>query len=790
MDKRFFGQSLPRNEDAKLLQGKGLYVDDVHLPNMLHVAFFRSPVAHASIEKVDTEKAEAMAGVCGVYCAGDLGEFWREGILVVPPAPIEGIEFHSRTQGPLAKRKVRHVGEPICAVLAESRYIAEDAVACIEVEFKELPAVVDLQAALETSSALVHDELDSNLAAHAIQTKGDYASVREKAALVLEREFVYDRGVAGAMENRGVVAQWDAGSDQLTIWDSTQAPIPVRSILAQYLGLSESQVHVIAPFIGGGFGPKIMLLYPEEQIVPWLAMRMNRPVKWIEDRKENFYATNQERLQIHKAEILFDQTGHILGVKDVFLQDTGAYNPYGLTVPINSQCTLLGPYDIKHYTSEFKSVFTNTTTVSPVRGAGRQHGVFVIERLLDFAAKRLGIDRIEIRRRNFICPHQFPYENRLIYQDFEPLTYDNGNYEVALEEVRRRIGYDRFYENEQAKYKASGRHLGIGVAAYVEGSGIGPYEGARVTVEPSGHVNVATGIGTQGQSHFTVFAQVVAEQLGVPLENIRVTTGDTRRFHWGTGTFASRGAVVAGNACHTAACAVRKKAIELVCKLWGAEGADIVLDGGCIFSRENTSQKMSLGELAVMANPMRGAVEGDTEPGLEATRYYGPKMGTTASGVHAAMVEVDLETCSVSVKRYLVVHDCGKIINPMIVDGQIHGGAAMGLGNVLYENLTILENGEWANANFHDYLMPTAPELPSFETGHVETPSPLNPLGVKGAGEAGAIPVGAVIAQAIEDALSNYDLEICEVPITRNKLFDLLEKCKSAGSSKEKASLL
>ncbi|MGB0372625.1 MAG: molybdopterin cofactor-binding domain-containing protein [Opitutales bacterium] len=786
MDKRFFGQSLPRNEDSKLLQGKGLYVDDVHLPNMLHVAFFRSPVAHACIEKIDAEKAKAMVGVHGVYCAEDLGAFWREGILVVPPAPIDGIEFHQRTQGPLAKDKVRHVGEPICAVLAESRYIAEDAVACIEVAFNELPPVVDLKAALEPSAALVHEGLESNLAAHAIQTKGDYESVRDEAALVLEREFVYDRGVAGAMENRGVVAQWDAGSDQLTIWDSTQAPIPVRSILAQYLGLSESQVNVIAPFIGGGFGPKIMLLYPEEQIVPWLAMRMNRPVKWIEDRKENFYATNQERLQIHKAEILFDQSGRILGVKDVFLQDTGAYNPYGLTVPINSQCTLLGPYDIQHYTSEFKSVFTNTTTVSPVRGAGRQHGVFVIERLLDFAAKRLGIDRLEIRRRNFIRPDQFPYENRLIYQDFEPLTYDNGNYATALEDVRRRVGYDLFYEKQQAERKALGRHVGIGVAAYVEGSGIGPYEGARVTVEPSGHVNVATGIGTQGQSHFTVFAQVVAEQLGTPLENVRVTTGDTRRFHWGTGTFASRGAVVAGNACHTAACAVRKKAIELVCKLWESPEADIVLEDGYIFSSKNASQKMSLGELAVMANPMRGAVEGDTEPGLEATRYYGPKMGTTASGVHAAEVEVDLETCSVHVKRYVVVHDCGKVINPMIVDGQIHGGAAMGIGNVLYENLTILENGEWANANFQDYLMPTAPELPTFETGHVETPSPLNPLGVKGAGEAGAIPVGAVIAQAIEDALSEYDLEICAVPITRNTLFELLERCKSTGLPKEK----
>ena len=432
MGKRFFGESLRRNEDARLLSGKGLYVDDVHLPNMIHVAFYRSPVAHARIDRIDTKRASALPGVYAVYTAEDLGDFWRKGILVVPPPPIDDAVFNTCTQGPLAKDKVRHVGEPICAVVADSRYIAEDAVACIDVSFEELPPVVDLKNALDAETVRIHEDLDTNLAASVVQKKGDIESVAGGAALVLEREFTYDRGVAGAMENRGVVAQWDDASEQLTVWDSTQAPIPVRAILAQYLGLSESQVNVIAPFVGGGFGPKIMLLYPEEQLVPWIAMRLKRPAKWIEDREENFYVTNQERLQIHDAKVYFDENGKILGVHDVFLQDTGAYNPYGLTVPINSQCTLLGPYDIKHYTSEFKSVFTNTPTVSPVRGAGRQHGVFVIERMLDFAAKRLGIDRLEIRRRNFIQPDQFPYENHLIYQDFEPLTYDNGNYAPAL----------------------------------------------------------------------------------------------------------------------------------------------------------------------------------------------------------------------------------------------------------------------------------------------------------------------------------------------------------------------
>lgn len=772
----FFGKSIKRNEDPKLLKGEGLFVDDVRLPGMLHLAFLRSPIAHGCIKKLNTEAARKMPGVVAIYTASDLGDFWRQGIMVVPPPPIEDLIFQGNTQGPLAQEKVRHVGEPIAVVVAENRYLAEDAVEKIELELEPLPLVLDLKAALHADAALVHENESSNLAAHAIQTKGDYASIVESAALILKREFTYDRGVAGALENRGVVAQWDVATEQLTVWDSTQAPIPVRSILAMYLGLSESQVHVIAPFVGGGFGPKIMLLYPEEQLVPWIAMQLKCPIKWIEDRRENFYATNQERKQIHEAEIAFDADGRILGVKDVFLHDTGAYNPYGLTVPINSQSTLLGPYDIQHYYSEFKSVFTNTTTVSPVRGAGRQHGVFVIERLLDFAARKLGLDPIEIRRRNFIPPEKFPYENKIIYQDFEPLSYDNGDYEPALDEAKARIGYDAFKKVEQPLLRKNGRRVGMGIAAYVEGSGIGPYEGARITVESSGHVNVATGIGTQGQSHFTVFAQIVAEQLGVAVDKIKVTTGDTRRFHWGTGTFASRGAVVAGNACHAAAVAVREKAIVLVCKEWNVLPEHIVLRDGLILNKDNEVQSIGLGELAVMANPMRGAVDGQMEPGLEATRYYGPKIGTTASGVHAAQVEVDLDTCTVEVKRYLVVHDCGKVINPMVVDGQIHGGTAMGIGNVLYENLEFSKNGSLLNANFQDYLMPSAPDVPSFETGHIETPSPLNPLGVKGAGEAGAIPVGAVLAQAIEDALGEESLEILEVPITRKKLFNWIHE--------------
>src|SRR2546426_998144 len=510
---------------------------------MLHVAFLRSEHAHARLKRIDVSAARRRPGVVAVYTAADLGDYWRPGPLLVPPPPIPGLEFHACTQVPLVKDKSRHVGEPIAMVVAESRYVAEDALADITLDVEPLEAVVDLEAALSRGAPLVHEQLKSNRAAHVIQKKGDYDAARAPAHKVITRRFLYDRGISAAIENRAVAARWDARAEELTVWDTTQAPIPIRNGLAGMLGLLESQVRVIAPFVGGGFGPKIMMFYPEEVLVPWAAMRLGRPVKWTEDRQENFFATTQERGQIHDAELAVTKDGKILGVKDVFLHDTGAYDPYGLTVPINSQCTLLGPYDIPSYESELTAVVTNNTILTPVRGAGRQHGVFVIERLLDFAAKELGIDRAEIRRKNLLRPDQFPFNNEILFQDSAPLTYDSGDHEPALDEALKAIDYAGFVREEQPRLKASGRHVGIGVVCYVEGTGIGPYEGARVTVEPSGRVRLATGVGTQGQGHFTVFAQIVAEVLGVDVGEVHVVTGDTREFHWGTGTFASRGGV-------------------------------------------------------------------------------------------------------------------------------------------------------------------------------------------------------------------------------------------------------
>lgn len=774
MTTRYFGQPIKRNEDPRLLTGQALFTDDVHLPNLLHVAFLRSVYAHARIRSIDVSAALDIPGVVAIYTAEDLGNYWQPGPLLVPPPPVKDLVFNPRTQVPLAKDKVRHVGEPIVVIVAESRYIAEDAAQQIFVDCEPLDVVVTLDQALAPGAPLIHEDLDQNLNAHVIQHKGDYAAIRDQADVLIKRRFVYDRGTAAAMENRGIVASWDAKSEQLTMWDTTQAPIPIRNGIATMLGLSERQVRVIAPFIGGGFGPKIMMFYPEEVLLPWISMRLNRPVKWIEDRSENFYATTQERGQIHEAEIALTKDGRVLGIHDVFLHDAGAYAPYGLTVALNSQCTLLGQYDVPNYYTEFKAVFTNKPIVTPYRGAGRQHGVFVMERLLDLAAKELGIDRAEIRRRNLIPPEKFPYNNEIIYQDFAPLVYDSGNYAPALDKALALIDYTNFIQNEQPRLRARGKHVGLGLVTYVEGTGIGPYEGAKVTVETSGRVSVASGIGTQGQGHYTVFAQVVAEQLGVNVENVRLVTGDTSEFYWGAGTFASRGAVVAGNAIHAAAVKVRKKILAKASEQLEVAEDDLELIDGTVRVKGSPNTAIKLGDLAARSNPLRGAVKPGAEPGLEATDYFGPERGATASGVHAMIVEVNPETMQVEIKKYIVVHDCGVVINPMILEGQIQGGVAQGLGNAFYEQLVFDENGQLLNASFMDYLLPTADTVPAVITDHVETPSPLNPLGIKGAGEAGAIPVGPLFAQAVEDALVDYNLEILEIPLSPNRLFELV----------------
>lgn len=778
MTKQFIGKRIKRNEDPRLLTGQALFVDDVEIPGMLHAAFLRCDYAHARILSIDVSAARERPGVVAVFTAKDMGDDWAPGPpLVSPPPTLPGVTFHSRRQAPLVRDKVRHAGETVAVVIAESRYIAEDAVGDISVEYDPLPVIVDLGKALEPDSPLVHDDLDSNLAAHLYQQKGNYEAAKAQADVVIKKRFYIDRGAAAALENRGIVAHWDEKGKQLIIWDTTQAPIAIRNGTAARLGLSENQVRVIAPFIGGAFGPKMMMFYPEEMLIPWVSMKLCRPIKWIEDRQENFYATTSEREQLHDVEMALTKEGRILGIKDDFLHDTGAFDPYGLTLPLNTQCHLMGGYDIENFSSNCSAVFTNKPIVTPVRGAGRQQGIYIIERMVDFAAKELAIDPLEIRKKNFIPPDAFPYNNVIVDQAFATLILDSGNYLPVYEKAVEMIGYEQFVKEEQPRLRAEGKHVGIAITPFIETTGVGPYEGARVQIEASGKVYVTTGYGTQGQGHFTSFAQIVSEQLGVAVSDVRIITGDTAEFHWGTGTFASRGAVVAGNAVHAAASAVRQKVLKLASKVLATPEDELELEDGIVRMADIPHTSVSLGELAALANPLRGAVEPGTEPGFEATGYFGPQYGAAAFGTHAMIMEVDPETMMIEIKRYIAVEDCGRVLNPLIVEGQLHGGVSMGIGNAYYEKLHFDENGQILNASLADYLTVTAYEMPPrIEIGHGETLSPLNKLGTKGVGEAGAIPVPALFAQALENALLDYDLEILETPLSPNRLFELLYK--------------
>jgi len=793
MATRWFGASIPRIEDPRLLRGKGTFVDDIDLPDMLHAALLRSTHARARILKIDTSAARALPGVHLVLTASDLGELLDPSPLLVPHHALT----QPRTQLPLALNEVHYVGETVAIVVADSRYIAEDALDLIDVEYESLPVVHSLEVAAAKDAPLVHADVPGNVAAHLVQVVGDPDSVFASAPHVVSETIVMDRGTAMPMECRGVLARWDAHEEMLTCWISTQGPIPIRNGLAAIFHLPEHKVRVIAPDVGGGFGTKIMMFYPEEILTPFAAIRLGRPVKWIEDRREHFISANQERSQLHEVEYAFDDQGILLAVRDKFLHDTGAYTPYGIIVPIITACTLPGPYRLKNYYSEFTVLYTNKVPVSPYRGAGRPHAVFVMERIMDRIAQELNLDRAEVRSRNFIQPDEFPWDVGFVYQDGGPTKYDSGNYQAGLDKVKALLDYNDFAAM-QAEARKQGRYLGLGFACYVEGTGIGPYEGAQVRVESDGRVYVSTGVTTQGQGHFTSFAQIVAEQLGVDPKDVLVTTGDSQAFYWGVGTYASRAATIAGSAIHLAAVKVREKARQVAADLFEASPDDIELADGKVFVKDAPHRSLTLGQVAISANPLRYAYGENARklmlmklagprpgpalppergaPGLEAAEFYSPPHGSFASGVHGAIIEVDPKTGMVTFLKYAAVHDCGRVINPTIVEGQVHGGVAQGIGGAFFERLVYNEEAQLINASFMDYLLPTAAEIPHIEVAHVETPSPLNPLGVKGAGEAGAIPVPALFASAIDDALSPFGIRVREMPLHPCRLHELLQQ--------------
>ena len=795
MATRWFGASVQRSEDPRLLRGKGNYVDDIDLPDMLHAAVLRSPHAHAHVRHVDVSAARELPGVHLVVTATDLGEVLEPSPLLVPHAALT----EPRTQLPLARDEVRYVGEAVAFVVANSRYIAEDALELIDVEYEPLPVIHSLEVANEQNAPLVHTDVADNVAAHFVQTVGEPDSVFANAPHVICEEFSMERGAAMPMECRGIVARWEAHEGALTCWISTQGPIPIRNGLAAIFHLPEHKVRVIAPDVGGGFGTKIMMFYPEEILAPFAAIQLGRPVKWIEDRRENFISSNQERGQLHNVEYAFDEQGVLLAVRDIFLHDAGAYTPYGIIVPIITACSLPGPYRLRHYYSEFTVLYTNKVPVSPYRGAGRPHAVFVMERIMDRIASELYIDRLEVRSRNFIAPEEFPWDVGLVYQDGGPTKYDSGNYAAGLDKLKVMLDYENF-PAMQAEARRQGRYLGIGVANYVEGTSIGPYEGANVRVESDGRVFAATGVTSQGQAHATTFAQIVADQLGIEPKDVLLTEGDSGAFNWGVGTFASRAATVAGAAMHLAAVKVRTKAKQMAAELFEASPEDIELADGKVFVKDAPHRSLTLGQVAISANPLRyaygenarklmsmrlvarpgSALPNDRNtPGLEATEFYSPLHASFASGVHGAIIEVDPLTGMVSFVKYAAVHDCGRLINPMVVEGQVHGGVVQGIGGAFFERLVYNEDGQITNASFMDYLLPTAAEIPAIAVDHVETPSPLSPLGMKGAGEAGVIPVAALFASAIDDALAPFGLRVREMPLHPCKIYELLKQVQN-----------
>ena len=790
MTSRSIGARVQRNEDPRLLRGLGCFVDDVPLAGVLHAACLRSPHARARIRSIDASRARALPGVHLVATAPDLGALNQPGPLLIPHPALTG----PRTQQPLAEGEVRFVGETVAFVVADSRYIAEDAVDLIAVEYEPLPAVTDVDAALAPGAPQVHADVPGNLAARFPQQVGDPDGAFKRAARVIGERLVMERSCGSPIEARGVAAEHDPRTGVLRVWTSTQAPLPVKNGLARIFGLPEFDVEVIAPDVGGAFGTKIMLFYPEEILVPWAALRLRRPVKWTEDRREHLTAADQERGQVHHVEVAVDADGRILGLRDRFVHDTGAYTPYGMVVPIITASQLPGQYRLRNYAVEFAVAYTNKPAVSPYRGAGRPHGVFVMERVIGLVARELGLDAAEVRRRNLIQPDEFPWDVGLTFQDGGPTRYDSGNYPAGLEAALERAGYATF-RDRQAEARRRGRHLGIGIACYVEGTGIGPYEGAHVRVEPSGRVLVATGLTTQGQGHYTTFAQIAAEALGCDPRDVTVVTGDTRKFNWGSGTYASRGLVTSGSAIDIAARRVRDKARRVAAQLLEASPGDIELVDGHARVRGAPGKQLTLGALATVANPIRYAYGKEAseaalrlvtprtgavlapgeEPGLEAVGYYAPPQATFASGCHVVEVEVDPVTGEVSILRYVVQHDCGVVVNPMVVEGQIQGGVAQGVGGALYERLVFDESGQPLCTTFMDFLMPTAMEVPRVEIVHTETPSPLNPLGIKGVGEAGTIPGPAVLAEAIEDALAPLGVRIREMPLTPVRIRELIE---------------
>ncbi len=777
MGVRYFGARVDRLEDPKLLTGHGRYVDDLPVPGVAHAAFVRSPLAHARIRAVNADAAREMPGVIAVYTLDDLDPARR----VLPAIGPAGNMPQFKTNGPLAKDAVHHVGVAVAMVIAENRYQAEDAAFMVDVDYEELPAVVDFRRALDAAGAKAHEGADTNLVAAMQVGFGDTAAVFAKAAHVFTETIRTHRGGCHSMECRGVLARPDEIAGRLEVWSATQRPYSLHRALAAHMGRDINSIRVVVPDVGGGFGPKANL-YAEEYAVAMAAEKLGRPVKWGEDRKEHFLTTTQQRDQEWQLEVAVSAEGRMLGVRGRCLHDVGAYVPYGLIVSATALGSFPGPYALDALDLKLDAVYTNMVPVSPIRGAGRPDACFVLERLADKIAHEMRLDPAEVRRRSFVTAAQMPYTTGLKGRDGKtPIAYDSGDYAGCLDLA---LSQTQGFRERQAAARAQGRYLGLGLSSCVEDTGVGPYEGATIRVDINGKVIVSSGAAVQGQGTRTILAQITADALAVVIENVTVELQDTDKFPLGMGAIGSRTAVMADSAVHNAAEVLREKIFTTAAGMLGSGNKFLELEDGEVRVVGEPQTKVSLAAVAQRHDGAFGApMPGGVTPDLSATAYAEFKGLAFANGTNICEVEVDIETGEVKVLRYVVAHDCGRLINPRLVDGQIQGGVVHGIGNALYERMVFDDAGTPLSVNYGEYLLSGACESPGVEIHHVESPSPVNPIGVKGAGEGGTIPAAACIISGIENALSPFGIRINEHPVSPERIVALINKARKQASA-------
>ncbi|MBI4525977.1 MAG: xanthine dehydrogenase family protein [Deltaproteobacteria bacterium] len=761
----YVGARIKRVEDLRFLRGIGKFVGDIRRVGMTHAAILRSPYAHARVVKIDTASAAKTSGVIGILTATDMPD------LQTIPMRIGSVPGLERSlQYPIATDRVRYVGDPVAVVVAVDRYVADDALELIEVEYESLPPVVDTRAAMRLDGPRLHDAVPSNVAAKFKVDVGNIDRAMAEADLVIEEEFFTQRHGAVPLETRGLVAEFDEGREILTMWGPTKMTHVNRGILSNLLDLPESSIHFIEPDVGGGFGARGEF-YPEDFLVPFAAIYFRRPVCWIEDRSENLKATNQSREQQHRIKVAVKQDGTILGLEDQILFDMGAYTRTHGGIPgIAASAMLRGPYGIKNYRCTVFCVLTNKTPAGTYRSPGRYEANFVRERAIDLIAHRLKLDPAEVRRRNFIPPQAMPYDQGS--HPFHYMVYDSGDYPGLFEKALARVNYPGI-KRECESARQQGRALGVGLGYFVETSGLGPWEYARVEIDTKGRVILYSGCASVGQGVDTVLSQIVADELSVRLENVRVVRGDTARVPYGLGSNASRTTVMAGNAALGAAQKVKRKVLDRAAAHLEIGLDDLFIEDGRVIVRGSLQRSISFAEVARLSDPGI-ALKSGFSPGLSEENFFASDRRPFPYGVHVAVVEVDRETGMARLLKYLVAEDVGRAVNPMLIEGQMAGGLAQGIGGALLEEFVYDFDGTPLATTFMDYLLPTAMEIPPADFLPLElVPSPLNPLGVKGAGEGGIAAAGGAIANAVCDALG---VEVKRLPLKPEYLLNLLQK--------------